>query len=161
MIEVENLTRVFRTYKKQPGFWGGVKGLFKREFEETRAADSVSFSIKEGELVGFLGPNGAGKTTTLKMLSGLIYPTSGSARVAGFDPSKRENAYRRLFALVLGQKNQLWWDLPAIESFTLLRAIYGLPPAEFKATLDELVELLGIASKLNVMVRELSLGERM
>ena len=161
MIEVENLTRVFRTYKKQPGFWGGVKGLFKREFEETRAADSVSFSIKEGELVGFLGPNGAGKTTTLKMLSGLIYPTSGKARVAGFDPSKRENAYRRLFALVLGQKNQLWRDLPAVESFTLLRAIYGLPPAEFKATLDELVELLGVTAKLNVMVRELSLGERM
>ena len=161
MIEVENLTRVFRTYKKQPGFWGGVKGLVKREFEETRAADNVNFSIKEGELVGFLGPNGAGKTTTLKMLSGLIYPTSGSARVAGFDPSKRENAYRRLFALVLGQKNQLWWDLPAVESFHLLRAIYGLPPAEFKAALDELVELLGIGPKLNVMVRELSLGERM
>ncbi len=161
MIEVENLTRVFRTYKKQPGFWGGVKGLFKREFEETRAADGVSFSIKEGELVGFLGPNGAGKTTTLKMLSGLIYPTSGSARVAGFDPSKRENAYRRLFALVLGQKNQLWWDLPAIESFHLLRAIYGLPADQFKATLDELVQLLGIGPKLNVMVRELSLGERM
>ena len=161
MIEVENLTRVFRTYKKQPGFWGGVKGLVKREFEETRAADNVNFSIKEGELVGFLGPNGAGKTTTLKMLSGLIYPTSGSARVAGFDPSKRENAYRRLFALVLGQKNQLWWDLPAVESFHLLRAIYGLPPAEFKATLDELVDLLGIGPKLNVMVRELSLGERM
>ncbi len=161
MIEVENLTRVFRTYKKQPGFWGGVKGLFKREFEETRAADGVSFSIKEGEFVGFLGPNGAGKTTTLKMLSGLIYPTSGTARVAGFDPSKRENAYRRLFALVLGQKNQLWWDLPAQESFTLLRAIYGLPPEQFKATLDELVALLNVGHKLNVQVRELSLGERM
>jgi ABC-2 type transport system ATP-binding protein len=161
MIEVENLTRVFRTYKKQPGFWGGVKGLFKREFEETRAADNVSFSIKEGEFVGFLGPNGAGKTTTLKMLSGLIYPTSGMARVAGFDPSKRENAYRRLFALVLGQKNQLWWDLPAIESFHLLRAIYALPAESFKATLDELVALLNVGHKLNVQVRELSLGERM
>ena len=108
MIEVENLTRVFRTYKKQPGFWGGVKGLFHRQFEETAAAKDISFSIKEGEFVGFLGPNGAGKTTTLKMLSGLIYPTSGQARVAGFDPSRRDNAYRRLFALVLGQKNQLW-----------------------------------------------------
>ena len=161
MIEVQNLTRVFRTYKKQPGFWGGVKGLFHREFEETRAADNISFTIAEGELVGFLGPNGAGKTTTLKMLSGLIYPTSGSARVAGFDPTKRENAYRRLFALVLGQKNQLWWDLPAIESFYLLRAIYGLPPDQFKATLDELVTLLAVGKKLNVMVRELSLGERM
>jgi len=161
MIEVRHLTRVFRTYKKKPGFWGGVKGLFHREFEETAAAKDVSFDIAEGEFVGFLGPNGAGKTTTLKMLSGLIYPTSGTARVAGFDPTKRENAYRRIFALVLGQKNQLWWDLPAIESFNLLRAIYGIPAAEFKASLDELVSLLGVEKKLNVMVRELSLGERM
>jgi len=161
MIEVENLTRVFRTYKKQPGFWGGVRGLFRREFEETRAADNISFSIAEGELVGFLGPNGAGKTTTLKMLSGLIYPTSGLARVAGFDPTKRENEYRRLFALVLGQKNQLWWDLPAIESFHLLRAIYGLDQKAWQETLDELVTLLDVGAKLNVMVRELSLGERM
>jgi ABC-2 type transport system ATP-binding protein len=161
MIEVQNLTRVFRTYKKIPGFWGGVKGLFKRDFEETAAAKDISFTIAEGEFVGFLGPNGAGKTTTLKMLSGLIYPTSGQARVAGYDPTKRENAYRRLFALVLGQKNQLWWDLPAIESFHLLRAIYGIPHAEFKTTLDELVLLLDVGKKLNVMVRELSLGERM
>ncbi len=161
MIEVRHLTRIFRTYKKRPGFWGGVRGLFKRDFEETAAAKDISFDIAEGEFVGFLGPNGAGKTTTLKMLSGLIYPTSGSARVAGFDPTKRENAYRRIFALVLGQKNQLWWDLPAIESFNLLRAIYGLPAAEFKASLDELVKLLDVEKKLNVMVRELSLGERM
>jgi ABC-2 type transport system ATP-binding protein len=161
MIEVSHLTRVFRTYKKRPGFWGGVRGLFHREFEETRAADDISFAIGEGEFVGFLGPNGAGKTTTLKMLSGLIYPTSGSARVAGFDPTKRENAYRRLFALVLGQKNQLWWDLPAMESFNLLRAIYALPADQFKATLDELLALLDVEKKLNVMVRELSLGERM
>ena len=161
MIEVQHLTRVFRTYKKVPGFWGGVKGLFKREFEETAAAKDISFSIREGEFVGFLGPNGAGKTTTLKMLSGLIYPTSGTARVAGFDPTKRENAYRRIFALVLGQKNQLWWDLPAIESFNLLRAIYAIPEDDFKKTLDELVTLLDVGRKLNVMVRELSLGERM
>ena len=161
MIEVENLTRVFRTYKKQPGIWGGVKGLFRRDYEETRAADSINFSINEGEFVGFLGPNGAGKTTTLKMLSGLIFPTSGRARVAGFDPTRRENAYRRLFALVLGQKNQLWWDLPALESFHLLRAIYGLEPVPYQQTLDELVALLGVAPKLNVQVRELSLGERM
>src|SRR5882672_2279838 len=161
MIEVSHLTRVFRTYKKQPGFWGGVKGLLHRKFEETAAAKDVSFTIGEGEFVGFLGPNGAGKTTTLKMLSGLIYPTSGTARVAGFDPTRRENAYRRIFALVLGQKNQLWWDLPAIESFNLLRAIYGLPADEFKKSLDELVALLDVEKKLNVMVRELSLGERM
>jgi ABC-2 type transport system ATP-binding protein len=161
MIEVRELTRIFRTYKKQPGFWAGVKGLFTREFEETAAAKDISFSIAEGEFVGFLGPNGAGKTTTLKMLSGLIFPTSGTARVAGYDPSKRENAYRRLFALVLGQKNQLWWDLPASESFALLRAIYGVPEPDFRRTLDELVDLLDVRSKLNVMVRELSLGERM
>ena len=161
MIEVENLTRVFRTYKKPPGFWAGVRGLFRREFEELAAAKDISFSIAEGEFVGFLGPNGAGKTTTLKMLAGLIYPTSGRARVAGFDPSRRENTYRRLFALVLGQKNQLWWDLPAQESFLLLRHIYGLPAAEYKATLDELVGLLGVEAKLGTMVRELSLGERM
>jgi len=161
MIEVTKLTRIFRTYKKRPGFWGGVTGLFRREFEETVAAKDISFTIAEGEFVGFLGPNGAGKTTTLKMLSGLIYPTSGTARVAGYDPTKRENAYRRLFALVLGQKNQLWWDLPAIESFHLLRAIYAIPQEQFKATLDELVKLLDIEKKLNVMVRELSLGERM
>jgi len=161
MIEVDKLTRVFRTYKKQPGFWGGVKGLFKREFEETAAAKDISFSIKEGEFVGFLGPNGAGKTTTLKMLSGLIYPTSGQATVAGFNPTKRESAYRRIFALVLGHKNQLWWDLPAIESFNLLRAIYALPVDQFQETLDELVDLLDVRPKLNVMVRELSLGERM
>ncbi len=161
MIEIRNLTRVFRTYKKQPGFWGGVKGLFKRDFVETAAAKDISFDIAEGEFVGFLGPNGAGKTTTLKMLSGLIHPTSGTARVAGFDPSRRENAYRRIFALVLGQKNQLWWDLPAIESFNLLRAIYGRPRHEWKETLDELVDLLAVREKLNVMVRELSLGERM
>lgn len=161
MIEVDHLTRVFRTYKKQPGFWGGVTGLFRREFEETAAAQDVSFRISEGEFVGFLGPNGAGKTTTLKMLSGLIYPTSGTARVAGFDPTRRENAYRRIFALVLGQKNQLWWDLPASESFNLLRAIYGIPAEQVKSTLAELVTLLDVERKLNVMVRELSLGERM
>jgi ABC-2 type transport system ATP-binding protein len=161
MIEVENLTRVFRTYKKPPGFWAGVRGLFHREFEELAAAKDISFSIAEGEFVGFLGPNGAGKTTTLKMLAGLIHPTSGRARVAGFDPVRRENAYRRLFALVLGQKNQLWWDLPAQESFLLLRHIYGLPATEFKSTLDELVTLLGVSAKLGTMVRELSLGERM
>ncbi len=161
MIEVRNLTRVFRTYKKQPGFWGGIKGLFRREFEETAAAKDITFDIAEGEFVGFLGPNGAGKTTTLKMLSGLIYPTSGTARVAGFDPTQRENAYRRLFALVLGQKNQLWWDLPAQESFLLLRHIYGIPAQQYQETLDELVDLLDVRAKLNVMVRELSLGERM
>ncbi len=161
MIEVEHLTRIFRTYKKKPGFWGGVRGLFRREYEEIAAANDVSFKIEEGEFVGFLGPNGAGKTTTLKMLAGLIYPSSGKARVAGFDPTRRENAYRRIFALVLGQKNQLWWDLPAAESFNLLRHIYGIPEEAFRKSLDELLDLLAVREKLNVQVRELSLGERM
>src|SRR5277367_2455239 len=102
MIEVQHLTRIFRTYKKLPGFWGGVRGLFNRKYEEIAAAKDITFSIAEGEFVGFLGPNGAGKTTTLKMLSGLILPTSGASNVAGFDPSKRENAYRRIFALEIG-----------------------------------------------------------
>lgn len=161
LIEVNGLSRVFRTYKKRPGFWGGVAGLFNRQHEEIWAARDISFTIEEGEFVGFLGPNGAGKTTTLKMLAGLIYPTSGSARIAGFNPGKRDNAYRRIFSLVLGQKNQLWWDLPANESFALLRHIYDIPAASYRETLDELVSLLGVADKLGVMVRELSLGERM
>jgi ABC-2 type transport system ATP-binding protein len=161
MIEAENLTRIFRTYKKQPGFWGGVKGLFRRTYEETAAAKDITFSIQEGEFVGFLGPNGAGKTTTLKMLAGLIHPTSGRATVAGFTPSERRNEYRRLFALVLGQKNQLWWDLPASESFNLLRHIYGIPKAQFEQRREELATLLDVTAKLNVQVRELSLGERM
>jgi ABC-2 type transport system ATP-binding protein len=161
MIEVSHLTRVFRTYKKQPGFWAGVRGLFHRQFEETRAADDISFSIAEGEFVGFLGPNGAGKTTTLKMLSGLLHPTSGTASVLGYTPWERKDGYRRQFALLLGQKNQLWWDLPARESLELNARIYGLTPAEFEKTTTELAELLGVREKLSTAVRELSLGERM
>jgi ABC-2 type transport system ATP-binding protein len=161
LIEANDLTKIFRTYKKRPGFWGGVTGLFHREHEETAAASKVNFSIGEGELVGFLGPNGAGKTTVLKMLSGLLFPTSGSARVLGFVPWERKNEYRRQFSLVMGQKNQLWWDLPARESFELNREVYGIERPVFEAKLKELTDLLGIEDKLNVMVRELSLGERM
>jgi len=161
VIEAQNLTRIFRTYRKRPGFWGGVRGLFHREYEELAAANDISFSIRPGEFVGFLGPNGAGKTTVLKMLSGLIFPTSGDVTVDGFIPLERRSEYRRIFALVLGQKNQLWWDLPAAESFNLLRHIYGVPKPLFASRLDELTTLLGVTDKLNVMVRELSLGERM
>ena len=118
-IEVNGLTKTFRTYKKQPGFTGAVKGLFRRRYEQTVAVNDVHFTIEPGELVGFLGPNGAGKTTTLKMLAGLLYPTSGSARVLGYVPWERADGYRRQFALVLGQKNQLWWDLPARDSLEL------------------------------------------
>ncbi|MGH8022860.1 MAG: ATP-binding cassette domain-containing protein, partial [Limisphaerales bacterium] len=112
VIEVNGLTKTFRTYKKQPGFRGAIKGLFRRQYEQTVAVNEVSFKIEPGELVGFLGPNGAGKTTTLKMLAGLLYPTQGHANVLGYTPWERADGYRRQFALVLGQKNQLWWDLP-------------------------------------------------
>ncbi len=161
LIEVHGLTKAFRTYKKEPGFGGAVRGLFHRRYEQTLAVDQVSFAIEEGELVGFLGPNGAGKTTTLKMLSGLLHPTAGSARVLGYVPWQREDGYRRQFALLLGQKNQLWWDLPARESLDLNSKIYGIPAPAFERTVSELTELLAVGDKLNVMVRELSLGERM
>jgi ABC-2 type transport system ATP-binding protein len=161
LIEVQGLTKAFRTYKKEPGFAGAVRGLFHRRYEKTVAVDQVNFSIQEGELVGFLGPNGAGKTTTLKMLSGLLYPTAGTARVLGYVPWERQDGYRRQFALLLGQKNQLWWDLPARESLVLNSKIYGIPTTQFERTADELTALLGVRDKLDVMVRELSLGERM
>lgn len=160
-IEVQGLTKTFRTYKKQPGFSGAVRGLFHRQHEDTIAVNEVSFTIDEGELVGFLGPNGAGKTTTLKMLAGLHHPTGGQAKVLGYTPWERDDGYRRQFALLLGQKNQLWWDLPAQESLELNAKIYGIAPAVFQRTVDELTELLTVKDKLNVMVRELSLGERM
>src|SRR2546429_3984894 len=161
VIEVQGLTKSFRTYKKQPGLAGAIQGLFHREYEMTLAVKGARFAIGEGELVGFLGPNGAGKTTTLKMLSGLLYPTSGSARVLGYVPWERNDGYRRQFALLLGQKNQLWWDLPARESLELNARIYGIPKNSFERTLAEMTELLVVKDKLNVMVRELSLGERM
>jgi len=159
-IEVSHLTKAFRTYKKQPGFGGAVKGLFRRKYEQTVAVKDVSFVVGPGELVGFLGPNGAGKTTTLKMLAGLLYPTSGSADVLGYVPWERQDGYRRQFALLLGQKNQLWWDLPARESFELNSRIYGLSREAMERTVTEMGELLGVSDKLNVSVRELSLGER-
>jgi ABC-2 type transport system ATP-binding protein len=160
-IEAHNLTKVYRTYRKERGLWGSIKGLVRRRHDETRAADKVSFQIDEGEFVGFLGPNGAGKTTVLKMLSGLHNPTSGDARVLGFVPWERRNEMKRQFSLLMGQKNALWWDLPAQESLELNRAIYGIDRARFNKVVGGLSELLEVQDKMNVMVRELSLGERM
>jgi ABC-2 type transport system ATP-binding protein len=160
-IEAHNLTKVYRTYRKERGLWGSIKGLVRRRHDETRAADNVSFQIDEGEFVGFLGPNGAGKTTVLKMLSGLLNPTSGDARVLGFIPWERRNEMKRQFSLLMGQKNALWWDLPAQESLELNRAIYGIDRARFSKVVGGLTELLEVQDKMNVMVRELSLGERM
>lgn len=161
VIEASGLTKVYRTYRKEHGLWGSVKGLAFRHYQETRAADDISFQIDEGELVGFLGPNGAGKTTVLKMLSGLLNPSSGEARVLGFVPWERRNEMKRQFSLLMGQKNALWWDLPAQESLELNRAIYGIERGRFKKIVDGLSDLLEVQDKMNVMVRELSLGERM
>lgn len=161
IIEVKNLNKTYEYYKKQPGLLESIKGLFKREKLFAEAVKDISFSIEEGEFVGFLGPNGAGKTTTLKMLSGILYPTGGEATVLGYVPHKRQKEYQKQFALVMGQKNQLWWDLPAMESFILNKEIYEIPEKEFRENLDELVELLDIKDVLDVQVRKLSLGQRM
>jgi ABC-2 type transport system ATP-binding protein len=161
IIEADGLTKTYRVFQKKDGLLGAIQGLYRREYKEVRAVEDVSFSIEPGEMVAFLGPNGAGKTTTLKMLSGLIYPTSGTAQVLGFTPWQRLDAFRRRFSLVMGQKNQLWWDLPAADSFQLHREIYSIPEADFNATLAELTELLDVGKLTRQAVRELSLGERM
>jgi ABC-2 type transport system ATP-binding protein len=161
IIQADNLVKVYRVFQKKPGLGGALRGLVQREYKQVRAVDGVSFTIEPGEMVAFLGPNGAGKTTTLKMLSGLIYPTGGTATVLGFTPWDRADAFRRRFALVMGQKNQLWWDLPAADSFQLHREIYSLPADQFERTLGELTELFQVEKLVRQPVRELSLGERM
>jgi ABC-2 type transport system ATP-binding protein len=138
-----------------------VRGIFHRKYKDVLAVRGIDLAVEQGEFVAFLGPNGAGKTTTLKLLSGVISPSAGMARVMGHVPWKREDAYRRRFALVMGQKNQLWWDLPAQESFRLHQQIYRIDPVEFARTRDELTELLDVTRLLKQPVRELSLGERM
>ena len=160
-IEVQDLCRQYKVYRKREGLWGALRGVFRREYEIVSAVRNVSFQIESGEMVAFLGPNGAGKTTTLKLLSGLVVPTSGTATVLGHIPWLRENAYRRRFSLVTGQKEQLWWDLPAQESFRLHQEIYRIPPADYHQRLTQLTELLDVVRLLSRPVRELSLGERM
>jgi len=161
VVEVEELTKVFRVPEREAGLRASVRSLVRRQWREVRAVDGISFAIEAGEVVGFLGPNGAGKTTTLKMLSGLLYPTSGEGRVLGHVPSQREREYLRRMTLVMGNRNQLQWDLPALDSFELNRAIYRLPREDFRRTRDELIELLDIGDLVRKPVRNLSLGERM
>lgn len=161
IIKVNHLTKQYDYYKKEAGMLASIKSLFKREKLYVNAVKNIDFEIAEGELVGFLGPNGAGKTTTLKMLSGILYPTSGEAKVLGRIPWKREKEYQMQFALVMGQKNQLWWDLPAMESFILNKEIYEVNDKNFKKSLDELMSVLEIADFVNIPVRKLSLGQRM
>lgn len=161
IIEIRDLRKSYRVYQKREGVWASVQGLFHREYREVEAVRGINLQVEQGEFVAFLGPNGAGKTTTLKLLSGVINPTSGTAQVMGFTPWERSNEYRRRFALVMGQKNQLWWDLPAADSFRLHQHIYGIDSEQFERTVGELSELLDVKRLLTRPVRELSLGERM
>ncbi len=160
-IKIRGLRKSYRVYQKKEGLRASLTGLFHREYRNVEAVRGIDLDVEQGEFVAFLGPNGAGKTTTLKLLSGVISPTSGEAHVLGHLPWLRENEYRRRFALVMGQKNQLWWDLPAQESFQLHQKIYRIDPNEFRRTRDELVDLLEVRHLLGQPVRELSLGERM
>ncbi|HEY5922836.1 MAG TPA: ATP-binding cassette domain-containing protein [Kofleriaceae bacterium] len=161
MIHAKELTKHFKVHKRPPGFANAVKSLFHRKYETVKAVDGVTFKIERGERVGFLGPNGAGKTTTLKVLSGLLHPTSGEVDVAGHVPFKREAALLGKITLVMGQKSQLIWDLPPAETYAMNRAIFDVPQAEFDKTLGELTELLELGDLINKPARQLSLGERM
>jgi ABC-2 type transport system ATP-binding protein len=161
IIETRSLRKTFAIPVREPGLGAALRSLVKREYRQVQAVADITFSLEPGEVVGFLGPNGAGKTTTLKMLSGLVHPSGGEARVLGHDPWQREPAFLRNISLVMGQRSQLAWDLPALDSFDINRAVYRIPTAEYKRTLAELTDLLEIGSLLDKPVRNLSLGERM
>ncbi len=161
LIIVKNLKKYYQVYQKEPGLKGSLKSLFNRKYEDVKAVNDISFSIKEGELVGFIGPNGAGKTTTLKVLSGLLYPTAGEVSVLNYTPFDRKPEFQKQFSLVMGQKNQLWWDLPALDSFILNKEIYEVPQKKFDHTLKNLVKMLDLKDIIKVQVRKLSLGQRM
>jgi ABC-2 type transport system ATP-binding protein len=161
MIRARDLTKHFKVHRRPPGFVSAMKSLVRRKYDVVKAVDGVSFSIEKGERVGFLGPNGAGKTTTLKVLSGLLHPTSGEVEVAGHRPSKREPDLLGKITLVMGQKSQLIWDLPPAETYAMNRAIFAVPQAEFDKTLGELTDLLDLGKLVDKPARQLSLGERM
>jgi ABC-2 type transport system ATP-binding protein len=161
VIQVANLRKTYQVPEREAGLAAAVRSLVRRKTRDIKAVDGVTFDVGPGEVVGFLGPNGAGKTTTLKMLSGLLYPTGGQARVLGFIPSKRERAFLRQITLVMGNRNQLQWDIPALDSFDLNRAIYQIPEADYRRVRDEFIELLELGDLVKKPVRNLSLGERM
>jgi len=161
MIQVDALSKTFHVHRKDPGLMGSIRSLFHRERIEKHAVKEVSFRVAEGEIVGLVGANGAGKTTLVKMLAGIIHPTSGTASVLGHTPWERDNRFRAGIALIMGQKAQLWWDLPAADCFLLLKEIYRIPEDRFRAAVDRLTEVLDVRKELHVQIRRLSLGERM
>lgn len=161
VIEAENLTKVFRISRKEPGLAGAVKALFQPRFEKKVAVDRISFAIEPGEMVGYIGVNGAGKSTTIKMLTGVLVPTSGQARVLGRDPHRQRVANARDIGVVFGQRTQMWWDLALIESLNLIAKIYEVPPARYKALLDQFAETLELDELLRVPIRNMSLGQKM
>ncbi|MGZ8700983.1 MAG: ABC transporter ATP-binding protein [Gaiellaceae bacterium] len=161
VVHVSELTKIFKVPEREAGLRAAAKSLFHRETRDVHAVEAISFDVQPGEVVGFLGPNGAGKTTTLKMLAGLLYPTSGEVRVLGHVPSRRERDYLRRMTMVMGNRNQLQWDIPALDSFELYRAIYRLRREDYLAMRDELIELLEVGDLVRKPVRNLSLGERM
>ena len=160
-IHVEGLSKHFKVHEREAGLGGAVKSLFQRKFRTVRAVEEISFYIEPGEIVGFLGPNGAGKTTTMKMLTGLLYPTAGEIRVGGYVPFEQKGAFKKRITLVMGQKSQLIWDIPAMETFLVNQAIYEIPDEPFREMVGELTELLELEPLLKKPVRNLSLGERM
>ncbi len=161
VIRVKNLVKRFRIAQRQPGFWGAVSGLFQREYKTIKALEDVSFSIEPGELIGYIGPNGAGKSTTVKILSGILVPNSGEVEVLGKTPWKNRIETVKHIGVVFGQRTQLWWDLPVLESFDLLKDIYRIPQREYLQTRDRLISLLNLSAFLHTPVRQLSLGQRM
>ena len=161
IIEAERLTKIYRNVTRKKGLKGALTNLFYREYEEIKAVDGISFQIESGELIGYIGSNGAGKSTTIKMLTGILIPTSGNLQVSGFVPYRQRNDYTRQIGVVFGQRTQLWWDIPVIESFKLLQKVYQIPKPNFKKCLSMFIDLLELSDLLNIPVRKLSLGQRM
>ena len=161
IISVNNLSKVYDILKKEPGLLGSLKTLISRKYEKKIAVDNINFSINEGDFIGFIGPNGAGKTTTIKMLSGIIHPSRGDIKIMGFTPQKLQNPFKKQFAITTGQKNQLWWDIPPLDSFQLLKEIYEISKEDYNNILEELTTVLDVNHLLKVPLRNLSLGERM
>src|SRR4026208_1443341 len=160
-VVVDRLEKVFQVPERDPGLVAATKGLFRRKTREVRAVDAISFTVDQGEVVGFLGPNGAGKTNTLKMVSGVLHPSGGGAAVLGYLPARRQRGFLSRITLVMGNRNQLQWDLPALDSYELNRAIYRIPEQEFRRTRDEPIELMDVGDEVRKPVRQLSLGERL